>query len=192
MVLFEQLVDVFGSRMKVLEILCLLNNTKPVVRHGFYEPEIKNVISFCDAHSLFVEQSRHAVLLEGEGFTNKGKTSDKGMRLLYLCKDELVAAQTCLYETQQDHFHTGLMLGYPACCVRFFCDQFAKNNLNPVHVPTNQWTNLSLREQDICLLSHFQCSSDCTESILIAQQHFDILQKADKETAALFFQRLQK
>src|SRR3989344_1937683 len=183
---FSQLTTIFGSRMKALEILCLLNDAKPVVRHGFYEHEIKKVIEFCRAHSLFVEQSRHAILLEEQGFTNRGKTSDKGMKLLYISKDELTAAQTCLYETQQDHSQTGLMLGYPACCVRVFCDQFAKNNLNPVHVLTNQWTNLSLRDKDICLLSHFTCSSDCAESIFIAKQNFDILQKADKEIAALF------
>ncbi|HLC75129.1 MAG TPA: hypothetical protein VJH88_04720 [Candidatus Nanoarchaeia archaeon] len=193
MINFQELVQTFGSRMKVLEILCLLNDCKDVVRQGFYEHELQKVKDFCGQHGLFIEISRNKLKIEdNDFFSNRGVISDSGMLLVYISKDELKAAGTCLFETRHNHRSTGLALGYPDCCVRYFCEQFAIGNINPVHQPTNQWTNLLLREQDICLVSHFPCSSDCAESIAIAQRNFDILRQEDEKMARLFFEHLQQ
>ncbi|HLD33887.1 MAG TPA: hypothetical protein VJB66_04120 [Candidatus Nanoarchaeia archaeon] len=194
--MFSILHKVFGSRMKALEIACVLTDHKPVARQGFYPEELAKVEKFCAANGLFVEKSRNKIVLDDKDtFTNRGRVADAtkkvhGMTLAYISKDELKAAQACLAETQGDHYITGLMLGYPECCVRFFAERFAADDLNPVHVPTNVWTNVRLRESDICLLSHFPCTSDCVQSIKIARENWTLLQQIDKECAHEWMKKL--
>jgi len=187
MIEFLDICSVFGSRMKALEVLCVLNNRKAVVRQGFYPHELTAVEVFCKKNNLFIEKSRNKVALnDTEHFTNRGRivsAQDQGLFFVYISKDELKSVQACLSETLGDHYATGLMLGYPECCVRFFCEQFKNGNLNPVHKPLNPWTNLIERNNDACLLSHFPCSNDCKESISIAQMNAETLRKADENAA---------
>ena len=193
--MFSILIKVFGSRMKALEIACLWTDIKPVVRQGFYPEELAKAEKFCAANGLFIERSRNKIVIDdADKFTNRGRvvndTETNGMILLYISKDELKAAQTCLFETQGDHYNTGLMLGYPECCARFFVERFALDNLNPVHAPTNIWTNLRLREHDTCLISHFPCASDCVESMKIGRGNWAVLEEIDKECAHEWMKKL--
>ena len=195
--MIEQLKEVFGSRTKALEVLYLLKDLKPVVRQGFYPTELEKVEKFCQKNKLFMEKSSYKVLLEDkEMFTNKGKIvtpeHPRGMFLLYMSKDHFKALWTCLHETRQDHYNTGLMLGYPECCVKFFVEEFKKGNHNPVHRPNNPWTNMFLRDKDIVLLNHFPCSSKCEKSIDLAKKNLELIEKYDKELAELMYGKLLK
>ena len=191
---FNHAISIFGSRMKALEILLLLEDQKLVVRQGFYDHEFKKVEEFCKKNNVFLSKSKFKVSLEGkEKFTNKGKIineSEKGMHFVYLSKDEEKALLANLYETKQDHKQLGQILGYPECCINFFINNFSQENPNPVHKPTNPWTNLSKREFDVCLLSHFPCTNDCQESISLAKKHYDLLLKHDPPAAQLIYQEL--
>jgi hypothetical protein len=193
--MFTHLQQIFGSRMKALEILALLKDVKPVVRHGFYPHELSKVEQFCKKNQLFLEKSPYKVILHDKDiFTNRGKIVNsnhvQGMFFVYMSKVQQKALWTCLYETQQDHKQAGLFLGYPKCCVDYFLKMFAQSNVNPVHTPSNRWTNLTKREGDVCLLSHFPCSNDCDDSILMAQNFFRLLEKYDSKSAHEFSQKL--
>ena len=193
--MLSHLQEIFGSRTKALEVLYLLKDAKPVVRQGFYPHELEKVERFCAKNKLFIEKSPYKVLLHDlEIFTNKGKivapSHPQGMFLVYISKNHFKALWTCLYETKQDHQNTGVLLGYPGCCLEFFVKEFEKGIVNPVHEPTNPWTNLTLRDKDITLLSHFPCSSDCTKSIEMAKRNFEILKRYDEKLAEQFCKKL--
>lgn len=179
------------SRLKACELLYLLHNIKPVVRQGFYTNELEKVEAFCSKNNLHTVKAPYTVNVEEtSGFSNRGKIlpeesekSKTGMHLVYISKDKEKALVTCLAETQQDHITAGLLLGYPKCCAEFFTNEYTKGNLNPIHKPTNPWTNLTQRDKDAAFLSHFPCSSECEGSMIIAKENFKLLQAIDKKTA---------
>jgi len=177
----KELAHIFGSYMKAQEITLLLHDVKAIVRQGFYEPELDKITSFCRDNNLFVEVSQFKVLLLDEcSYSNKGvrvETSDprEGMYFVYISKDEKKSLLAAYYELMQSDQDLGLLLGYPHCCVRYFCNAFSSSTPNPQHSPTNAWTNITMREKDKVLLSHFPCSSDCEQSIQLAKTYFTTL-----------------
>jgi len=192
---FNYLITLFGSRMKSLEIILLLDDQKQVVRQGFYDHELKKVEEFCNKHDLFMSKSKFKVKLEEkEEFSNKGTVVNQddhtGMSFIYLSKDEEQAALANLAETTQNHKELGTLLGYPTCCIEFFLNVFSPSNTNPTRPPMNPWTNLSQRKHDLCLISHFPCANDCQESIQQAKNNYELLLKHDPPMAQLFFQGL--
>ena len=186
--MISQLTAIFGSKTKAQEIILLLKDAKEVVRQGFYEKELSAVESFCKDNQLFLVKSKFKVLLDDKNqvFSNKGMRIPEddprpGMFFIYLSKDEQKALFASYAELTNNHAELGRLLGYPACCIDFFCQNFNENNTNLELSPTNPWTNLSLREKDAVLLSHFPCSSNCIESIKLAQMYFEVISIADAE-----------
>ena len=188
--MLTELKTIVTSRIKACELLYLMHNIKPVVRQGFYPNELEKVEAFCKTNNLCIVKAPYKISLEEDnGFSNKGKIiggenkeNKRGMSIVYISKDREKALLTCLAETQQDHITAGLMLGYPKCCTEFFTSEFAKGNLNPIHKPTNVWTNLTQRDKDAAFVSHFPCNSGCKESIALAKENFRLLEKIDKKT----------
>ncbi len=174
---------IFGTKTKAQEIILLLNDVKQVVRQGFYPSELEKVEKFCREKGLFLVKSRFKVVLDGQGnYSNKGirvKDSQDGMYFVYISKDEEKALLASYYELIQDDKNLGLILGYPSCCVNFFCKTFSVNNTNPVKFSDNIFTNLSKRDEDLVIISHFPCSADCKESIKLGKEYLAVLKKVD-------------
>lgn len=187
--MLAQLKYIFGSKTKAQEIILLLNDAKEVIRQGFYQEELPKVEKFCEEQDIFLVKSRFKVLLADDtAYSNKGiRISEEderpGMYFTYLSKDEEKAWLAAYYELMQNDKDLGLVLGYPECCVNFFCQNFSKDNPNPEHLPTNQWTNISKRDKDCVLLSHFPCNSDCEQSFALARRYYSVIEKVDKERA---------
>ena len=185
--MIKQLSIAFGSKSKAQEILFLLHDAKKVVRQGFYEEELSGVEHFCEKHDLSLVKSKFKVLLADEqAYSNKGiriPGTDKrpGMYFVYISKDEKEAWLASYYELMSNDRDLGSILGYPSCCVDFFCKRFTENNPNLQFIPSNAFTNLTKREQDCVIISHFPCSSDCEESIALAKKYVEILSKVDKD-----------
>jgi hypothetical protein len=177
---------IFGSKTKAQEIIYLLNDIKKVVRQGFYEDELPKIEKFCQANKLHFVKSKFKVLLADEtAYSNKGirvKDTDhrKGMYFIYISKDEQKSWLTSYYELMQNDNDLGRELGYPKCCVDFFCNRFSANNPNLQLKPTNAFTNLTKREEDDVIISHFPCNSDCQASIELGKKYLDVLIKIDK------------
>src|SRR3989344_2202231 len=184
-----QLSFIFGSKTKAQEILYLLNDVKKVVRQGFYESELPSVSRFCQQNGLTLVKSKFKVLLADEtSYSNKGiriKWDDPrpGMYFVYISKNEKDAWLASYFELVKNDTDLGLILGYPSCCVEFFCKRFSENNPNLELRPTIVFTNLSRRKQDLVLLSHFPCSSDCKNSIEAGKKYLDIILMNDRERA---------
>lgn len=173
--------------MKELEMLSLLEGDKPVIRQGFYQEQ-----SFRELH--VAKSDFKVMLVDKTAYSNKGvKVSlddPEGMLFLYISKDKHKAEKAALHESQQDHFNLGIDLGYPECCARFFSEhEPARSKLdNDYEVPVLDnsegssfpfYTNIFLRKQDCCLLSHFPCRLDCKESIEIGRRNLEVLKKHD-------------
>ena len=179
---------IFGSKTKAQEMVLLLQNAKEVVRQGFFDSELHRVELFCQKHDLYLVKSNFKVLFADESpYSNKGIRVPEddprpGMYFVYISKDEQKAWLASYYELMQNHKDLGLVLGYPQCCVDFFNSIFHKNP-NPHHAPTNPYTNLSQREQDLVIISHFPCNSECQESIALGEKYLQALYIADKERA---------
>lgn len=178
-----KLASVFGSQTKAQEILFLLNDAKTVVRQGFYDLELPAVEEFCTQNQLYLIKSKFKVLItKNKIYSHKGiriaaNDTREGMYFIYISKDEKTALLAHYYELTGNDTELGFILGYPSCCVNFFCHNFSDQNPDLQLAPTNPWTNLTKRNQDCVLLSHFPCHSECAESIRLAQQYASLLQK---------------
>jgi len=180
----KNIVKIFGSRAKSQEVLLLLEGIKPAVRQGFYENELNAVKEFCKKNNIFFVKSKFKVLIteKDASYSNRGlriKENDprKGMFFVYLSLNEKSAYLAAYYEQVLDHLKLGEILGYPKCCIEYFCKNFSENNTNPELKPTNPYTNLSKRDKDYVLLSHFPCDSECKESIELAKKYLITIQK---------------
>jgi len=208
--MIRDLIRVFGTKTKALEILYLIEDVKPVVRQGFYEDELGQVEEFCRLNNLYIEKSDFKVIIldaEDGRYSNKGIKLDlndprRGMLFVYISKDEKLAAAANAYEFKNDHANLGLTLGYPKCCVNFFVkyepiqskltndyiDLVFKNSKG---VKFQFYTNISKRDFDITLLNHFPCSFGCRFSIDLAKKHLDVLRKYDIKLAKEFINKLK-
>lgn len=194
--MIPQLCVVFGSRTKALEILFILEGAKEVVRQGFYPEELPLVEKFCREKKLFLVKSPFKVLLDDERYSNSGERvpmdHPQGMFFVYISKDERKALLAGYYETNNNHHELGRLLGYPDCCIRYFENTFPLTNTNPECPSTNPFTNISLRNQDTVLISHFPCSAACRESIAIGQNHLGIMGRYDRKLAEDYVRLLSK
>src|SRR3989344_7976175 len=180
---------IFGSKSKAHEILYLLKDVKKVVRQGFYEPELAKVEEFCQQHNLTLAKSRFKVLLADEtAFSNKGiKISGDDLRpglfFVYISKNEREAWLASYYELINDTEELGRLLGYPNCCIDFFIKRFTEDNPNLQLKPTNPYTNLTKRDLDLVIISHFPCSSDCEKSIQLGKIFLNVIFEVDQKRA---------
>ncbi|MCK4589427.1 MAG: DUF483 domain-containing protein [Nanoarchaeota archaeon] len=168
----KDLIQTFGSKTKVREILYLLKDLKPVVRQGFYPHELEKVKQFCEKNNLFLELSPYKILMEGSNYSDKGtrmsKDHSQGMFFVYISKNQKQALLANLHETKQDHYNLGLALGYPECCAKFYQEQFKKGNLAPEHQNYHPLIDIRKRKTDQAIISHFPCSPNCQKSIQLA------------------------
>ena len=95
-----------------------------------------------------------------------------------------------------DHEIIGELLGFPACCTKFFTDKWSEGYFDPVwqsaedtegniskgkvmevegHIHTNQM----LRYYGLRTTSHFPCKMDCEESIRIGQDWLEVMHSID-------------
>ena len=209
MTILDELLNVFGSRTKALEIAYLIYNNKPVVRQGFYDNELEKVKEFCKKNKLAIEISPYKIVLADKNlkYSNKGikvKKEDprKGMYFVYISKDAQKAALAETFEFKNDHRSLGLLLGYPECCVNFFIQNEPKRSQldNDYVLPALNnspglrhvyWTNISKRHVDFTLLSHFPHAFNCEKSIAIAQRNFKLITELDPNLAMRMVKELK-
>jgi len=188
----QELAKIFGSNTKAQEIILLLKEAKEVVRQGFYDSELYQVEKFCKENQIHVVKSKFKIILADDtpgNYSNKGiripeNDSRCGMQFIYFSKDEQKAWLAAYYELMGNDSELGLILGYPKCCVNYFLSNFSKNNPNPEQKGDNPYTNISKRNQDLVLISHFPCNSKCKESTQIAKHNLMVLKEKWPDRAA--------
>ena len=196
--MIKKLSLIFGSKTNAEEMVYLVSDAKYVVRQGFYLEELPKIEKFCKDNKIHFVKSRFRVLLADENsYSNKGiriPEYDKreGMYFCYFSKDEQKAWLASYYELMNNDKDLGLLLGYPKCCVDFFCKRFSANNPNLQLDSTNMFTNLTKRNEDAVLISHFPCSSECEESIFMGRKHLDIIKDNDKDRTEELIKNLKR
>lgn len=205
--MIKDLINIFKTKTKALEILYLLENIKPVVRQGFYKNELKAIKKFCKTNNLSIKISPYKIILINtkENYSNKGIKINKndprlGMFFVYISKNKQKAIKARDYEAENDHKKLGSLLGYPNCCIDFFIkhnkQEYKKDYdyKNPILKNSNDFnylTNIFKRNKDITLLNHFPCSLNCKNSIRLAKKHLDIIKKYNKKLANLMIKELK-
>ncbi len=187
--MIKKLSLIFGSKTKAQEILFLRDGAKKVVRQGFYDQELPKVELYCKKHHLYFVKSRFKVLLADDStYSNKGiriPETDKrsGMFFVYISKEEEKAWLAAYHEMMNNPGELGKALGYPECCVAYFKKYFSEINTDLQKPPTNPWTNLTKRDKDCVLISHFPCHADCHKSMKIARVNLDVITAHDQKRA---------
>ena len=203
-ILYGALVSLFGSKLKADEVLYLLNGEKKVLRQLFSLSELSEIESFCQEHSLFLVRSCFKIVVAdtNKAFSNKGfrvpvQDPRNGLFVVYVSSDERLANLAALAEQQGNDSLLGELLGYPACCVEYFCKNFSSKTSNPELRQSHGLKNadsflldISLRPEDIALLSHFPCSWGCVQSVEIAENRLLLLEKTHIPRARELFEKL--
>jgi len=208
--MLNNLINIFGTKTKALEIIYLLEDLKPVVRQGFYPNELPKIYQFCQEKGLFLIRSPYKVVLvdvEDGSYSNKGikvplNDPRDGMLFAYISKDEKKALLANAHETENNHKELGILLGYPQCCIDFYTkhepeESKINNNFTKPILDNSKGfefpfqNNIFIRDFDITLLNHFPCSLNCQNSLELAKKHLLILQKYDISLANHFVERLK-
>ncbi len=195
----QELTQIFGSNTKAQEIILLLNEAKEVVRQGFYDSELYKVEKFCKDNHIYVVKSKFKVLFADDysgNYSNKGlripeDDSRQGMYFIYLSKDEQKAWLAAYYELMGNDSELGSILGYPKCCVNYFLNHFSDSNPNPEQIGNNPYTNISKRNKDLVLISHFPCIPECKESTELARNNLMVLKGNWPDRAAKLISELK-
>ena len=196
---------IFGSWMKALEFLQVVNGTKLCMRTALSDEEIPRISALCQQYSLYIEfaQFKVKIMDSEQKFSHKGITIPKdqeGLTFSYIAQEEKIAALAKLYEQRNDSKNLGKILGYPRCCIQFFCEheeEKAKSDFDFTSLCMKRgikyWElNISKRDQDISLISHFPCSMDCKESLLHAQKNYLLFQSVYREYAEVWQEPLRQ
>ena len=205
--MIRELQQIFGSIIKSLDILYVIEGTKSCARILVFENDISKVHDFLDKNNLSYSISDFKVLkqpAQNEFYSDKSikipeSSAEKGYFILYISKNIDTAEKAKIAESNNQHLELGLLLGYPKCCCVFFEKNFNEQNADltlkilensdgyefPFH------TNIAARHFDVNLLSHFPHSFDCNPSIDIAKKNLDIMQKYSEQLAVLFSGILQ-
>jgi len=185
----HDIAKIFKTRTKTFEIIYLLYGTKEVSRQIFTNEELFNVTDFCKQNNLFFEVSPRKVnFIDEDEYSELGKFVDEtdlayenAHSMIYISKNKIKAIEACLAELVQDHRKLGLLLSYPACCVKAFSENMKKGKI--IEYNLEGFKNISKRQEDWTLISHFPCSNNCKESELIARANYNIILNIDSDLA---------
>ena len=184
--------SLFGSRIKVMEVLLVKQGIKPVARLLCNEIKLASTLSLLGQEGLFAALSGFKVIKD----PSQGIYADRSLKVskddprqgyvfLYVSKDNDKAMKAKEWEEKGDHRELGQALGYPQCCGDFFGVHFDKNhtdltldalqNSDGFEFPFQM--NIAARHFDAVLLSHFPCSFRCKDSLDIAKKNLEVLER---------------
>ncbi len=205
--MLQQLQQVFHSITKSLEVLYVVEGTKPCARILVFEDELSKIINFLNKNKIYASISDFKVIkqnLQSEFYSDKSVKipkdfAQKGYFFIYLSKNKEIAEKAKIMEENSDHKELGVLLGYPKCCCEFFENNFNEDNVDlTLKTLENSngnefpfYNNIAARHFDVALLSHFPHNFDCEPSMGIAKNNFKTIQKYSKQLATFFLTILQ-
>lgn len=196
--MLEELQSIFSSYIKTLDVLYVLKNLKPVSRIMVKEENYLPVVDFLKMNKLVFERADFKIKkLDSTDYSDKGarlplSSKERGDYFLYVSKSKELAKKAKELEEEGKHYELGIALGYPACCSRFFEENFAVesqgNNDYIFSILRNSdgfrfpfYLNVVSRHLDLNLISHFPCRFDCEESIKIAKKNLECMKSHSAE-----------
>ena len=205
--MIQELQQIFHSIIKSLEVLYVIEGTKPCARILVFEDDLERVVDFLKDKRINAAISDFKVLKQkiqsefySDASTKIPKDADeKGYFFVYLSKNKEIAEKAKFLEENNKHMELGLLLGYPKCCCEFFERNFdGKNTDLTLKVLENSdgyefefYNNIAARHFDVALLSHLPHSFECKPSVEIAKNNLKIIKKHSQQLAAMFSGILQ-
>lgn len=192
---------IFGSVIKALEIIYVIEGVKPAARIMVKDDEFDNIKNFLKEYKLDIIKSEFKIKKDDAGdYSDKGSKiglNEKGYYFSYIAKTKDVAKKLKRLERFDNHVELGMALGYPRCCCEFFERNFLSEsqNKNDFTLDTLResdgyefpsYNNIAARHFDISLLNHFPCSFNCRESIKIAEKNLGVIKKCSNEWHDIF------
>ena len=153
------------------EVLYVIEGVKPVARLRVPKDKLIHLKNF---------------LLEN-GVYNISSFTKGDPNYLYISQDEDKVYKAHMLEEIKDNRKLGRLLGYPECCINFFCTHshlmnkitmdlslysLSNTHRNP---PYPFYTNNIVGHFGYGLISHFPCKYTCTESIKLGKKYFDVI-----------------
>ena len=94
-----------------------------------------------------------------------------------------------------DHYTVGKLLGYPECCIRFFCKHFTSGmyDLIPLIEGEQKYPelNIMLRYFGVRAIPFFPCRWDCDEAKKFADKFVSLMREEDPKTTDLILELLE-
>lgn len=194
----RDLLHIFETMVDAFEVLFVVEDLKPVARIELHENQYAAVRDFCTANGLSLELSFFKILKPDKnapGFDPLNHVAEMvptdhqapGTFFAYVSKSPEDAQHARFYEHIRNDERFGELLGYPACCVKFYKDNYAKaaelhddycffsianTKENPLF-----YTNNMLRFFDVALVSHFPCSFECVDSLFQAKRRLEAIRR---------------
>ena len=205
--MIPKLQQIFHSIIKSLEVLYVLEDSKPCARVLVFEDDINKVKVFLENKGLDYSISDFKALkqpLQSDFYSDKSvkiskDDSRKGHLFVYLSRNKDLAEKAKIAEEKNNHFGLGLILGYPKCCCDFFEKNFNESNTD-LTLKTLKYSsglefpfysNIAARHFDVSLLSHFPHSFECEPSVEMAKSNLKAIEKHSKQLAVMFSGILQ-
>ncbi|MBI4738155.1 DUF483 domain-containing protein [Candidatus Woesearchaeota archaeon] len=188
----QELTALFGSRIRALEVLFVLEDIKPVCRFELQPQQLMDVEPFFQSANLTYLASSIQPLMTPEQDTPDAQQQSQlsELTLVYISKNRSLAQEARIAETRFDHRRFGTLLGYPQCCIQFFCEHLTEaEELHHDHTlitarqstTFNPLLNISLQFFDWRIISHYPCHFNCPASIDQAQRMLKAIAKYNKD-----------
>jgi hypothetical protein len=198
----HELLTLFGSRIKALEVLFVLEGIKPVCRIELQQQKITELKRFFEDTGLAHLESNVKYTVDqktGEANLIPAHSTVPGTLFVYISKNPSLAQEARIAESRFDHQRVGTLLGYPQCCIQFFVDNLAAaeqlhfdHTLLSAKKSLNFYPllNISLQYFDCRLIGHYPCQYSCKTSNDQASKMLKIVAQYDEEFAEEIMHRL--
>lgn len=180
-----------------LEVFFVLKGLKPCARQEIDEDDLSRALSFFDAYGVHYRLSDFK--FAGRTMLER-RSPAEGKFFVYFSMDEHKAELAKFYESIRNDEKLGEVLGYPACCRRFYRERYDEAYKlgdeyslftieNSAGFPFQ--TNYLLRFFGISLLSHFPCSFTCSSSYDEGMAKFEAIRQENSKLASYIRDALQ-
>jgi len=184
----KALLELGISSEQSLELISLMHSTKPSCRICMLEANSNDFRRLLTLWNLPFYVSREVFHVNKNIYADtSSRVSGEGLSRaveIYVAQDELIARSLAKAFAKRNHRFIGELLGYPSCCVSFFCANYALGdslNMNFSKLTKASKTpNLLITEgygkSRHKLISHFPCADNCKESIEIAKINLEVIE----------------
>ncbi len=185
-----------------LQLLCLCEGLKPLIRLNAYVDQLELYKNFCQQNSLSYYISAYKIIdKDGRiGFSSKKdwtfQESAQGYHYIYLAKDPTLLKSDLDNISDRDF---GKLLGYPECCLDAYDCNVNQVRMNKIDFtaltiessdPASFYVNTLIRYFRYALIQHFPCSVECADSLKMGEQVYTLLQEKYPQIANQFRNQL--
>jgi hypothetical protein len=186
------------GNLGLIEFISVLSGNKPGMRTTCRESihgELSDIanqfgMSFAVSDYQLAGGNRSGGISHTSGRVRPMEGKENRERFVYFGTDALAVRLLKVFDVT-DNRRFGRLLGFPECCIDFFCEHFSSESaydLVPLVLPPRHGyflpsINYACRHMGYRLISHFPCCWDCEPSAALAEKNFAALARLAPELA---------